>query len=748
MIDGRIVIHLRAPVMTMSGYGAHAREIIDYLHSRDDKFIVALESINWGNCSFLQKEDLGEEKFHKYLMSTAAFEQLKDKGVFDITIHVSIPNEFTRTSKVCIGVTAGIEVDRVTREWVSKCNEMDLLVVPSKHAADVIGGTVYTVRTDQGTRDERVSTPIAIIPEYFQKPKEIKKLNIEFETDRNLLFVGQWGGKGTYGEDRKNVANLVKYFIGRFADNKEVGLILKTQLVNGSAFDKNETLKRLEEIKSNFKDMKCKIYLIHEDLSDEEMWALYHHPQVSGFISLTHGEGFGRPLLEAAASGLPVLAANWSGHRDFLRKGHGFIPISHEMKEIPECQIWPGVIDKGSRWAEVKEDSVLKNMRKFLSGPSKIKREAQDNVAWLEENFSKEAVEKKWDEFFGRFIKHADEKSQEIFDGITPEFRSYISERENLASKLEKYVDKDSLKKRALYIIPQSAGDCLISTSIINSLIQERHQSEDWDFYIATSPQYAEIFNGVVDEYGAKVIDYNHELMFQSELVKQVWDVVYAPGINIQFTFSNWLLGNGEYSLRLLEEFAKNCNLSRDSLKDYKIKIKDCKLPDGPYVVLAPGGQKSAKTYKYWDDIILNLKEMVSEDIKIIQVGSPDEALIDGVLDYRGKKFEESFFLIQNAEVLIGVDSFPAHAAAAVGTPHLVIYASTHARTCAPVMISKKVPQVIVEEFKACFPKCYKDKCMRDGKNCLSMIDPEDICSSLYMLLEKVEEEKIHEDVQ
>ena len=35
-------------------------------------------------------------------------------------------------------------------------------------------------------------------------------------------------------------------------------------------------------------------------------------------ISLTKGEGFGRPLLEFSLTNKPILTTNWSGHTDFL----------------------------------------------------------------------------------------------------------------------------------------------------------------------------------------------------------------------------------------------------------------------------------------------------------------------------------------------------------------------------------------------------------------------------------------------
>ena len=60
------------------------------------------------------------------------------------------------------------------------------------------------------------------------------------------------------------------------------------------------------------------IYLLHGDLTLEQMALLYNLPKVKAMLSCTHGEGFGRPLAEATCCDLPVIASNWSGQMDFL----------------------------------------------------------------------------------------------------------------------------------------------------------------------------------------------------------------------------------------------------------------------------------------------------------------------------------------------------------------------------------------------------------------------------------------------
>ena len=82
--------------------------------------------------------------------------------------------------------------------------------------------------------------------------------------------------------------------------------------------DREEQLKKIRGIKNEVKGDLPNVYLLHGDLTDVEMNELYNHPRVKAHISLTHGEGFGLPIFEAAYSGLPVVAPAWSGHVDFL----------------------------------------------------------------------------------------------------------------------------------------------------------------------------------------------------------------------------------------------------------------------------------------------------------------------------------------------------------------------------------------------------------------------------------------------
>jgi hypothetical protein len=85
--------------------------------------------------------------------------------------------------------------------------------------------------------------------------------------------------------------------------------------------DRDEILKRIQQIRDtvNSNDLP-NVYLMHGEFTDEEMNEIYNHPKIKAMVSLTKGEGFGRPLLEFTQSKKPVIATNWSGHVDFLNK--------------------------------------------------------------------------------------------------------------------------------------------------------------------------------------------------------------------------------------------------------------------------------------------------------------------------------------------------------------------------------------------------------------------------------------------
>jgi ADP-heptose:LPS heptosyltransferase len=752
MIDGKIAVHLRAPVTSASGYGTHSRQVIDYLLS-DERFIVFLENVGWGGTPSIHEGDLqNRDKMSQYYGCMANYEKaIKSKIPFDISIQVTIPNEFSRRAQLNIGVTAGIEVNHCTAEWIHKCNDMDLIVVPSIFSRDILASTVYEARRSDGSVSPlRIEKNIVVIPEWFDRPSEIKPLNIDFSTSQNLLFVGLWGNKGGIGEDRKDIGTLVTYFLKHFGKNEDVGLILKTCVMTNSAEDLIHTKEKIKKIKDQFPGAKCKIHLIHEFLSESEMWSLYSHPKVTAMVSLTHGEGFGLPLLDAAASGLPVIATNWSGHLDFLKEKNGFLPLDFSMRQVPESQVWDGVINKEATWAYIEEDSFEDRAKKIFKSSFVPKKAAKAHVKFLDENFSKEAVLGKWKQFFDQILM-SEKGDQRQRTGI-PEIDREIDYQANIsaiASDIEKTLNLPQRREgveRVCYIMPRSFGDVVISTSIMNSLISNRHLHDE--FYFLTDPMYSELADGLCEKFSNfKVLKWDERLI-QSEVSRKVFDVVYNPTVNVQYILSNWTNGNGLYGVRLLEEFAKSCNLGPVELvPTYCVKPKETSLPTKKYVAITAVQKKQAKEYSRWEDVVFNLRNMA--DIEVVQIGEKSEKLIEGCIDMRGKTFNETLFIVQNALLHISPDTGTAHCCAALHVPHIVLFATTDPYQCCPMLFNADVPQVVIVSADAPEVK-YRDidTNIVDGKNSLSRIDSSTICEFAFKILsgQQLEQEEADDE--
>ena len=86
---------------------------------------------------------------------------------------------------------------------------------------------------------------------------------------------------------------------------------------------------------------------------------LYNHPKVKSLVSLTHGEGFGRPLLESTMTGLHVIASGLSGQLDFLDNSNSVL-LPGKLQNVPESVVWKDIIIKESQWFVGDESTFYK----------------------------------------------------------------------------------------------------------------------------------------------------------------------------------------------------------------------------------------------------------------------------------------------------------------------------------------------------------------------------------------------------
>ena len=99
------------------------------------------------------------------------------------------------------------------------------------------------------------------------------------------------------------------------------------------------------------------------------------------------------PLLEAAASGLPVVATGWSGHTDFLNQGK-YISIDPKLTPIHKSRVDDKIFVSGAKWAEVDEKEVKQKLRKFFEKPTIPQQWAQDMSTTIREKYCLDSIKK------------------------------------------------------------------------------------------------------------------------------------------------------------------------------------------------------------------------------------------------------------------------------------------------------------------------------------------------------------------
>jgi glycosyltransferase involved in cell wall biosynthesis len=380
------LVFISCPIDTYSGYGARSRDIALAI-IKSEKYDVKIIPQRWGNTPFgflkLENPD------HK-LINNCIWNQPQLPKQPDCWIQITVPNEFQPVGKFNIGITAGIETTICAPQWIDGLNRMNLNLVSSEHAKNVFKNSTFEEKnnqTGQVVRKIELVSPIEVLFEgvntsIYQKidavnDSELWDIVNDVSEDFNFLYVGHWL-QGELGQDRKDTGMLIKTFLETFKNKKQrPGLILKTSSVNHSIMDREDILDRIRKIQLSVEGNLPNVYLIHGELSDEEINELYNHPKVKAHVSFTKGEGYGRPLLEASISAKPVIASGYSGHLDFLDKDMSIL-LPGEIKQIHPSAAVQDMLIPESGWftvdykkaSEILED-VYKNCKKYTDGAKK-----------------------------------------------------------------------------------------------------------------------------------------------------------------------------------------------------------------------------------------------------------------------------------------------------------------------------------------------------------------------------------------
>ena len=378
------------PIDTFSGYGARSRDFVkSLLKLKNNEWDIFIMPQKWGDTpqNFLAPDD--------DLRSLFRTSQQFNGRQPDIWVQITIPSEFQPIGRYNIGVTAGIESTAYPGDFIEGFNRMNMNLVSSEHSRKVALTTKYE-KIDKSTNKvvsvTQLEKPLEVLFEgldlntFFKKPTKTNILK-DIPEEFCFLYTGHWL-PGHFGEDRKNVALLIKTFLETFkgSGRKKPALVLKTNMVNYSLLDRETVIRQINRIRDMVSGNLPNIYLLHGEVTDEEMNKLNNDPKIKSFVSFTKGEGYGRPLAEAAITGKPVIVSNWSGQTDFINPEYNIL-IGGELKQVHESSANDFLL-KESHWFNINTDIASRAMKDVFKHYKKYWEKSRKQTQYLKDNFS------------------------------------------------------------------------------------------------------------------------------------------------------------------------------------------------------------------------------------------------------------------------------------------------------------------------------------------------------------------------
>ena len=269
------------------------------------------------------------------------------------------------------------ETDRVSADWVTACNQMDEIWVPSK----------FNVETFASSGVER--DKLRVMPESADEtefdPDKYQPLPLPDRAACNFLSIFEWSR-------RKGWDVLLAAYLREFSAQDDVCLYVRTYLFGKPDGDPHAAIERLIAGHAATLDLGGKplprIHILAGQVPQAEMPRLYKAADC--LVAPSRGEGSGRPHHEAMLMGLPVIATNWSGNTEFMTPENSFL-IDCEIVDTAalEPELWHY---RGHRWADPSEQSLRRAMRAVRQNPDAARAKGQRARQDMLRSYSRGAV--------------------------------------------------------------------------------------------------------------------------------------------------------------------------------------------------------------------------------------------------------------------------------------------------------------------------------------------------------------------
>jgi glycosyltransferase involved in cell wall biosynthesis len=295
-----------------------------------------------------------------------------------VHVHHGFPLHWRRDSKAVrnIGRTM-FETDGIPAEWVRACNAMDEIWVPAPF-------NVETFAASGVRRAGLIVMPGPISTSEFHPGPPAMAL--AGRRPFRFLSVFDWSW-------RKGWDILLRAYCTEFRRGHDnVRLLLKVDSSYGrSGRDLRQMVRSF--IERQLRLPLCRvppITVMSRLLPQRQLPGLYRSADC--FVLPTRGEGWGRTLMEAMATGLPTIGTRWGGSLAFMHESNAYLCEIDGLVPVPAHALCEAPAFRGHRWAEPSADHLRTLMRHVFQHRAEARRRGRRGRADLARRYDVHVV--------------------------------------------------------------------------------------------------------------------------------------------------------------------------------------------------------------------------------------------------------------------------------------------------------------------------------------------------------------------
>lgn len=351
-------VRIRGPFLGPSGYDNHVREFARGLASSGVN--VELEHLDeWSPVQL------------PYQMRDPWFESQGPRADTGAVIHFSFPTQVVPDpARPNINFTM-FEATRIPAKWAVAHEQSQLIVLPTEHSR--------RAWIDSGVPEAKLrSCPLGVRTDRYRPG--VRPLDLRTESGRplssyatRLLNISELGA-------RKNLSGLLAAWLRATSDQDDAVLIWKVGCYNPGSRATFEAEIHEAQRRTGIPLRKAApIHLLYSLYPDTDMPRLF--AAATHYVSLSFGEGWDLSMMQAAASGLRLIAPRHSGYLEYLDDDIASMVSAREQPAITEAGSWISELFEGASWWVPDQDEAIECIRQAVDGRDGTRASARERLA-------------------------------------------------------------------------------------------------------------------------------------------------------------------------------------------------------------------------------------------------------------------------------------------------------------------------------------------------------------------------------